>query len=70
MERLSFFDVCGYRDILDHDKKFVNGKVYINGIERFWSFANERLIRYFSILLYQSVLKSFFITLKKWNEDA
>ncbi|MDD1704889.1 MAG: IS1595 family transposase [Methanoregula sp.] len=26
---------------IDHSKKFVNGKVYINGIEGFWSFAKE-----------------------------
>lgn len=26
---------------IDHGKKFANGKVYINGIEGFWSFAKE-----------------------------
>jgi transposase len=37
----------GFRHMrIDHGKRFVNGKVYINGIEGFWSFANERLIKY------------------------
>lgn len=27
----------------DNGKRFVNGKVSLNGIERFWSFAKERL---------------------------
>ena len=31
---------------IDHGKRFVNGKVYINGIEGFWSFAKERLMKY------------------------
>jgi transposase len=31
---------------IDHEKRFVNGKVYINGIEGFWSFAKERLMKY------------------------
>jgi transposase len=31
---------------IDHGKRFVNGKVYINGIEGFLSFAKERLIKY------------------------
>ena len=30
---------------IDHGKKFANGKVYINGIEGFWSFAEERLMK-------------------------
>lgn len=34
----------GFRQMkIDHGKRFVNGKVYINGIEGFWSFAKERL---------------------------
>jgi transposase len=32
-----------------HGKRFANGKVYINGIEGFWSFAKERLIKYHSV---------------------
>ena len=31
---------------IDHGKRFANGKVYINGIEGFWSFAKERLLKY------------------------
>jgi transposase len=34
---------------IDHSKKFVNGKVYINGIEGFWSFAKERLMKYHGV---------------------
>ncbi len=36
----------GFRhERIDHGKRFVNGKVYINGIEGFWSYAKERLLR-------------------------
>jgi transposase len=31
---------------IDHGKRFANGKVYINGIEGFGSFAKERLMKY------------------------
>jgi transposase len=34
---------------IDHGKRFVNGKVYINGIERFWSFVKERLMKYHGV---------------------
>ena len=34
---------------IDHGLKFANGKVYINGIEGFWSFAKERLTKYHGI---------------------
>jgi transposase len=34
---------------IEHSKKFVNGKVYINGIEGFWSFAKERLRKYHGV---------------------
>jgi transposase len=34
---------------IDHGKKFANGKVYINGIEGFWSFAKERLMKYHGV---------------------
>ena len=34
---------------IDHGKRFANGKVYINGIEGFWSFAKERLIKYHGV---------------------
>ena len=29
--------------------KFANGKVYINGIEGFWSFAKKRLMKYHGV---------------------
>jgi transposase-like protein len=28
------------------EKRFANGKVYINGIEGFWSYAKERLLKF------------------------
>ena len=31
---------------IDHGQRFANGKVYINGIEGFWSYAKERLSKY------------------------
>ena len=34
---------------IDHGKKFANGKVYINGVEGFWSFAKERLMKYHGV---------------------
>ncbi len=34
---------------IDHGKKFANGKEYINGIEGFWSFAKQRLLKYHGI---------------------
>jgi len=34
---------------IDHGKKFVNGKVYINAIEGFRSFAKERLMKYHGV---------------------
>lgn len=41
---------CGYRHLnIDHRYKFTNGKVYINGVEGFWSFAKERLIKHHGI---------------------
>ena len=37
----------GFRHLrIDHGKRFVNRKGYINGIEGFWSFAKERLMKY------------------------
>jgi transposase len=36
---------CGYRHLkLDNKKRFSTGKVYINRLEGFWSYAKERLI--------------------------
>lgn len=40
----------GFRHLrIGHSKRFANGKVYINGIEGFWSFAKERLKKYHSV---------------------
>jgi transposase len=41
---------CGYRHLnIDHGYKFKQGKVCINGVEGFWSFAKERLIKHHGI---------------------
>jgi transposase len=41
---------CGYRHLqIDHTKRFVQGKVYINTIEGFWAFAKERLIKFHGV---------------------
>jgi transposase len=41
---------CGYKHLnIEHRYKFKQGKVYINGIEGFWSFAKERLIKHHGI---------------------
>jgi len=41
---------CGYRHLtLDHKKRFSTGKVYINGLEGFWSYAKERLIKHHGV---------------------
>jgi transposase len=41
---------CGYRHLaVDHGKYFSSGKVYINGLEGFWSFAKERLIKHHGV---------------------
>ena len=41
---------CGYRHVkVDHKKYFVNGKVYINGVEGFWSYAKERIMKFHGI---------------------
>jgi len=34
---------------IDHGQRFANGKVYINGIEGFWSYAKERLAKYHGV---------------------
>jgi len=37
----------GFRhERIDHSKRFANGKVYINGIEGFWSYAKGRLLKF------------------------
>jgi transposase len=41
---------CGYRHLrVDHGKRFTQGKVYINGLEGFWSYAKERLAKYHGV---------------------
>ena len=41
---------CGYRHLkIDHRKQFSTGKVYINGLEGFWSYAKERLIKHHGV---------------------
>ena len=41
---------CGYCHLkVDHSKRFARGRVYINGLEGFWSFAKERLLKYHGI---------------------
>jgi transposase len=41
---------CGYRHLkVDHGKHFASGKVYINGLEGFWSWAKERLIKHHGV---------------------
>ena len=41
---------CGYRHLaINHKKRFATGKVYINGLEGFWSWAKERLIKHHGI---------------------
>jgi transposase len=41
---------CGYRHLkVDHGKYFASGKVYINGLEGFWCFAKERLMKYHGV---------------------
>ncbi|MBA7542104.1 hypothetical protein ES705_34423 [subsurface metagenome] len=41
---------CGYRHLkIDHGKHFSQGRVYINGLEGFWSWAKERLIKHHGV---------------------
>ena len=41
---------CGYRHLsVNHQKRFATGKVYINGLEGFWSWTKERLIKHHGI---------------------
>ncbi|MDO4629797.1 MAG: IS1595 family transposase [Planctomycetia bacterium] len=40
----------GYRHLsVEHKDKFVDGKVHINGLEGFWSWAKERLFKHHGI---------------------
>lgn len=41
---------CGYRHMrVDHSKRFSTGRVYINGLEGFWSYAKQRLIKFHGV---------------------
>lgn len=41
---------CGYRHLrVDHGKRFAAGKVYINGLEGFWSYAKQRLAKFHGV---------------------
>ncbi len=41
---------CGYRHLtVDHQQYFSQGKVYINGLEGFWSYAKERLAKFHGV---------------------
>ncbi len=41
---------CGFRHLkVDHSQRFASGKVYINGLEGFWSYAKERLIKFHGV---------------------
>ena len=41
---------CGYRHLqVDHGKLFASGKVSINGLEGFWSWAKERIIKHHGV---------------------
>ena len=41
---------CGYRHLrVDHGKRFSSGKVYINGLEGFWSYAKQRLMKFHGV---------------------
>jgi hypothetical protein len=50
MEWLRFSQFCESRYLnIDHRYKYRQRKVYINGIEGFWSFAKERLMKHYGI---------------------
>lgn len=41
---------CGYRHLrVDHKRRFSSGRVYINGLEGFWSYAKERIIKFHGV---------------------
>ena len=52
-DRYSGYDTlmfCGYRHLrVDNKQYFSAGKVYINGLEGFWSYAKERLIKHHGV---------------------
>lgn len=41
---------CGYRHLrVDPERRFSRGKVHINGLEGFWAYAKERLIKHHGV---------------------
>jgi len=49
---------CGYRHLkVDHGKYFSSGKVTINGLEGFWSWAKERLMKHHGVSKQQFPLR-------------
>lgn len=52
-DRYQIYDAlmfCGYRHLkVDHAVRFADGRVYINGLEGFWSWAKERLIKHHGV---------------------
>lgn len=41
---------CGYRHLrVDPDRRFTRDKVHINGLEGFWAYAKERLIKHHGV---------------------
>lgn len=39
----------GWHLRVDHKRRFSSWKVYINGLEGFWSFAKERIIKFHGV---------------------
>lgn len=52
-DRFNIYDAlmfCGYRHLkVDHKTRFSRGRVYINGLEGFWSWAKERFIKHHGV---------------------
>jgi transposase len=52
-DRFQVYDAlifCGYRHLqVDHQTRFARGRVYINGLEGFWSYAKERLMKHHGV---------------------
>mgnify|MGYP000908509388 CR=1 FL=1 len=49
---LKLYDLVSYgfrHKRIDHGKRSANVKVYINWIKRFWSFAMERLMKFYGV---------------------
>ena len=42
--------ICGFKhERIDRSIKFSNGEVYIKGVERFWSYARVRLLKFYGV---------------------